>query len=425
MNIYIETFGCTFNQADSEIMAGLLQKEGHTLVDGVEAAEIVFLNTCYVKQPTENKVINRILKLQDKHPTKKLVISGCMVEIDQERLEKLVPGASWIGPHHITQAPKMVKTIGTGETVRLTGFDDACKVCQPKIRTNPLINILQICEGCDGYCSYCCTRIARGRLHSYPVDLIKEETRRAVEDGCVEIQLTAQDTAAYGKDGASSLPELVNAVANVEGKFRVRVGMMHPKNVLEMVDELVESFKNHAVYKFLHLPIQSGSNKVLGEMNRGHSVEDYLKVVKKFRSEISDISIATDIIVGYPTETREDFKDTLKAIEMVQPDFLHISKYHHRPGSISTSLKEIEHREMKERSKKLNALKTEIALAKNQKLLDRVLQVMVTDTGSKGGFLGRTDSYKTVVVEDVDLGSFVEVEITEAKGTYLKGRVVP
>lgn len=424
MNIYIETFGCTFNQADSEIMAGLLQKEGYTLVEGVEDAEVVFLNTCYVKQPTEQKVINRILKLQDEHPTKKLVISGCMVEIDQEKLEKLAPNASWIGPHQITQAPDMVKAIGAGETVRLTGFGDVNKVCQPKIRSNPLINIIQICEGCDGFCSYCCTRIARGSLHSYGVELIKEEARQAVEEGCVEIQLTAQDTAAYGKDGANTLTELINVVTSVDGNFRVRVGMMHPKSVKAMEDELIDAFKSDKVYNFLHLPLQSGSDKVLGEMNRGHTAADYTEIVSKFRREIPDISIATDIIVGYPTETKEDFQDTLSAIKKVQPDFLHISKYHHRPGSPSADLQEIGHHDMKGRSRKLNDLKTEIALEKNQKFLGRVLRVLVTDTGSKGGFIGRTDGYKTVVVEDAALGSFVDVEITEAKGTYLKGRVV-
>jgi len=424
MNIYIETFGCTFNQADSQIMAGLLQEEGNQLVDDVEDAEVLILNTCYVKQPTEQKVVNRIMKLQEAYPEKNFIISGCMVEIDQDKLEKIAPGASWVGPHKIISAPDMVKSVCAGETVRLTGFEDVNKVCLPKIRSNELINIIQICEGCDGYCSYCCTRIARGNLKSYPVELVKQEAERAVREGCVEVQLTAQDTAAYGKDSGTSLSELVNAVTSVRGKFKVRVGMMHPKSVKNDVDELIRAFKSDKVYKFIHIPLQSGNDQVLSDMNRGHNVQEFLDIISQFRREIPEISISTDIIVGYPTEDEEAFQDTLKVIEEIQPDFLHISKYHHRPGSNSSTLQEIEHQDMKKRSKDLNELKYTITLHNNEKLLGKVLPVLVTDTGRKGGFTGRTDSYKLVVVDDASLGSFVDVEITEAKATYLKGHVV-
>lgn len=364
------------------------------------------------------------MKLQEAYPEKKFIISGCMVEIDQDKLEKIAPGASWVGPHKITSAPDMVKSVCAGETVRLTGFEDVNKVCLPKIRSNELINIIQICEGCDGYCSYCCTRIARGNLKSYPVELVKQETERAVREGCVEVQLTAQDTAAYGKDSGTSLSELVNAVTSVQGKFKVRVGMMHPKSVKNDIDELIRAFKSDKVYKFIHIPLQSGNDQVLSDMNRGHSAQEFLDIISQFRREIPGISISTDIIVGYPTEDDEAFQDTLKVIEEIQPDFLHISKYHHRPGSNSSSLQEIEHQDMKKRSKDLNELKYAITLHNNEKLLGKVLPVLVTDTGRKGGFTGRTDSYKLVVVDDAALGSFVDVEITEAKATYLKGHVV-
>lgn len=364
------------------------------------------------------------MKLQEAYPEKKFIISGCMVEIDQDKLEKIAPGASWVGPHKIISAPDMVKSVCAGKTVRLTGFEDVNKVCLPKIRSNELINIIQICEGCDGYCSYCCTRIARGNLKSYPVELVKQEAERAVREGCVEVQLTAQDTAAYGKDSGTSLSELVNAVTSVRGKFKVRVGMMHPKSVKNDADELIRAFKSDKVYKFIHIPLQSGNDQVLSDMNRGHSAQEFLDIISQFRREIPEISISTDIIVGYPTEDEEAFQDTLKVIEEIQPDFLHISKYHHRPGSNSSSLQEIEHQDMKKRSKDLNELKYAITLHNNEKLLGKVLSVLVTDIGRKGGFTGRTDSYKLVVVDDAPLGSFVDVEITEAKATYLKGHVV-
>lgn len=421
MNIYIDTYGCTFNQADSEIMAGLLREEGYKLVETAKNAQVILVNTCYVKLPTEQKVINRIIKLKEEFPRKKLIITGCMVEIDQDKLEKIAPEAGWIGPHQIKSTPQVVESILNGKMIRLTGAENINKVCLPKIRHNQFIHTIQICEGCDGICSYCCTRIARGKLKSYPVELIRKEALDAVHDGCVEIQLTAQDTAAYGKDVGTSLSKLINSVTSVEGKYRVRIGMMHPKSVLDNVDELIQAFKSEKVYNFIHLPLQSGNDGVLEDMNRDHTVREFTDIVSSFRQEIPEISLSTDIIVGYPTETKQAFQDTLNIIDEIEPDFLHISKYHHRPGSYSSKLDEIDHPTMKERSSKLNELKTKIALKINQRLLDKNLDVLITGKGSKGGFIGRTNSYKTVVVDDASLGNYVNVKITEVKGTYLMG----
>ena len=349
MKIHIETFGCTYNQADSQIMAGLIKENDGVLTESPEDADIIILNTCYVKHPTEQKVMNKITKITNRYPEKKLIISGCMVEIDQDKLIKAAPQASWIGPHKIQSTPAIVKDVLKGEVIRSTGYSNDSKICLPKVRSNPLIHIIQICEGCDGKCSYCCTRFARGSLQSYPVAMIKQEAEQAVADGCKEILITAQDTAAYGKDTGESLSVLINRVLEIDGKFRVRVGMMHPKNILDDIDGLIESFKGFNVYKFLHIPIQSGSNYVLDDMNRGHTVEEFKDIVARFRAEIPGISIATDIIVGYPTETDDAFSDTLNLIEEIKPDFLHISKYHHRPGTFSSSMDEIDPQIMKKR----------------------------------------------------------------------------
>ncbi|HEX7467541.1 MAG TPA: tRNA (N(6)-L-threonylcarbamoyladenosine(37)-C(2))-methylthiotransferase [Methanobacterium sp.] len=423
MNIYIETFGCTFNQADSQIMAGLLQEKGWKIVSSPENADAVILNTCYVKHPTEQKVKNRIQSIQNQFPDKKLIISGCMVEIDQKKLKKLAPGAGWIGPHKIKSTPDVVESILNGENIRITGYDNDLKVCLPKIRSNPLIHIIQICEGCDGNCSYCCTRFARGTLQSYPPNLLRLEARKAVSEGCMEIQLTAQDTAAYGKDTGNSLSNFINEVTNIKGDFRVRVGMMHPKSMMDDVDGIINAFKNPKVYKFLHIPIQSGNNGVLDDMNRGHTVDEFKTIITKFKEKIPDISIATDVIVGYPTEDENAFKDTLQVIKEIRPDFLHISKYKHRPGTRASLLNEIDHKSLKKRSKKLNELKSDIAYGKNLELVGSIKNVLITEKGSKGGYVGRTDSYKTVVVEDAPIGSFLDVLIVDAKSTYLRGTV--
>ena len=221
----------------------------------------------------------------------------------------------------------------------------------------------------------------------------------------------------------AELSDLIKEVANLDGDFRVRVGMMHPKNILDSVDEIIEAIKLPKVYNFIHLPIQSGSDKVLKEMRRGHTIDQYLEIVDRFKSEIPDLTLATDIIVGYPTETDDDFLKTVDLLENVRPSLIHLSKYQHRKGAISSSLKEIPHETMKKRSKFLSEIKIEITQNENEELLDSHQNVLVVEIGSKGGFIAKTDSYIPVIVDDVNLGDFVRVKITDATATYLKGAV--
>ena len=424
MKFYIETFGCTFNQADSQIMVGLLEEQGIKSVKSIEQADIIILNTCYVKLPTEQKIINHIQKVQDIYPHKKLVVAGCMVDIDPVKLERLAPKAGWIGSRRIKSIPEVVKAIMRDDIKRKTGQDNEIKTCLPKRRSNPLVHIMQICEGCLGKCSYCCTRFARGKLQSYPLNFLKSEAEQAVADSCMEIQLTAQDTAAYGKDSGDNLSDIINQTTSIPGNFKVRVGMMHPRNVADDIESIINSFKNEKVFKFLHLPLQSGNNQVLSDMNRGHSVEEYLEIINYFKSELPHLSISTDIIVGYPTEDEAAFQDSLDAINAIRPDFLHISKYYHRPGTLASKMDENDHQVIKNRSKRLNDLKNKIASSNNKKLIGTSQRILITDKGSKGGYIGRTDSYKTVIVDEASLGNFFDVEITHSKSTYLKGTIL-
>ncbi|WP_414468508.1 tRNA (N(6)-L-threonylcarbamoyladenosine(37)-C(2))-methylthiotransferase [Methanobacterium sp. ACI-7] len=421
MKVYIETFGCTFNQGDSQIMAGLLKENNAEIVEKIEDSDVIIINTCYVKHPTEQKVLNRIQKVERDFPDKKLIISGCMVEIDPEKLDKAAPSAGWIGPRQIKSTLDVIESCLNGENARIIGHGTDIKAGLSKVRFNPMVHIVQICEGCVGRCTYCCTKFARGTLQSYPVDIIKKEVEKAVGEGCIEIQLTAQDSAAYGIDTEESLANLINEITTINGNFRIRIGMLHPKSVMYNIDELIEAFKHKNVYKFLHLPIQSGSKKVLNEMKRGHTAEEFKDIISKFRAEIPEISIATDVIVGYPTETDEDFEDTLNVIKEIKPHFIHISKYKHRPMTESSLLDEIEHEVMKKRSKALNELKSEILYENNLKEIGKVCKVLITEKGSKGGYIGRTDSYKPVIVPEGQIGSFVDAKIEEATSTYLKG----
>ena len=424
MKVYIESYGCTFNKADGQIIAGVLLENDIDIVNDIEEADVIIVNTCYVKLPTENKVVYKIQKLQENFPDKKIIVSGCMVEIDPEKLDKIGPNCSWIGPHQLNKAADVVNGAYCGDVVRECGFSKESKVGVPKLTDDGLIHIIQICEGCLGACTFCCTRFARGPLNSYPIADIVEEARQAIENGACEIQLTAQDTAAYGRDTGEKLSDLIEEVANLNGDFRVRVGMMHPKNVLGQVDEIINAMKHPKVYDFIHLPIQSGSDKVLSEMRRGHTIDQYLGIVSKFKSEIPDLTLAVDVIVGYPTETDDDFDLTVELLENVKPSLIHLSKYQHRKGAISSSLREIPPEIMKKRSKFLSEIKSKITENENRELVGTTQNVLVVEKGSKGGFIAKTDSYIPVIVGDARLGSFVKVKITEATATYLKSELL-
>ena len=419
MKVFIESYGCTFNKADGQIIAGVLNENDIDIVESVEEADVIIVNTCYVKLPTENKVTYRIQKLQSDYPDKKIVIGGCMVEIDPEKLEKVGPDCSWIGPHQLNKAADVVNAAYCGEVARECGFSKEPKVGVSKLTDDGLIHIIQICEGCLGACTFCCTRFARGPLNSYPIEDIKAEAKEAIENGACEIQLTAQDTAAFGRDTGEKLSDLIKEVANLDGDFRVRVGMMHPKNLLNDVDEIIEAMKHPKVYNFIHLPVQSGSDKVLSDMRRGHTLDQYLDIVSKFKNEIPDITLAVDIIVGYPTESDDDFNLTVKLLEEIKPSLIHLSKYQHRKGAISSSLREIPPEIMKKRSKFLSEIKSKITEDENRDLVGSIQNVLVVERGSKGGFIAKTDSYIPVIVEDAQLGTFIKVKITEATATYL------
>jgi len=423
MKINLQTYGCTFNQADTAIMKSILE-EDNTIVDNMEDADVIILNTCYVKRPTEQKMITKIHEIETKFPDKKLIIAGCMVEVDPIRLSKFSKTASWIGPHKLDKVADVVYRTANGEIVRETGKTAIIKAGLNKY-DDSLIHILQICEGCNGGCTFCCTRIARGSLVSYPISAIVKEAEDAINHGCKELQVTAQDTACFGMDSGESFADLLQQLSDIPGDFRIRVGMMNPRSLKNEFKDIVRVFKNNEkIYKFLHLPIQSGSDKVLKEMNRLHELNLFLELLDYFKSEVPELSIATDIIVGYPTETEEDFQETIKLLKDIKPDIIHISKYMHRPGAISSSLDEIDHKVMKDRSHRLNKVKTEVMLENNLKYVGTHQKVLILSEGSRGGYVGYTNSYKNIIIDEAEIGTFMDVEIVDAKRTYLLAKAL-
>jgi MiaB-like tRNA modifying enzyme len=419
--VYIETFGCSFNQADSQIMKGILHNSKFQIVSELQLADVVIINSCYVKLPTQNRIIHRLQIIQKQFPDKKIIVAGCMVEIDPHTLEKIAPTSSWVGPHQIKRISDVVSRTLKGKVIRLVGKRKEIKLTLPKIRDNPLIDIVQICEGCEGVCSYCCTRFARKRLFSYPINLIKKGVEHATKNGCKEIWITAQDTGIYGRDIGTNLAELLNKICKIDEKFFVRVGMMNPMHVKDIVDELIESYRSEKIFKFLHLPVQSGSSRILKLMNRGYTVNDFRRIVKKFRKEFPFLTLSTDVIVGFPGEEEKDFQKTVKLIREVKPDIVNVSKFGARPGTKAAEMEQLPRSVIDDRTKRLVRMIDKIKLANNKKWLNWEGEVLIDEKGKKGGMVGRNFAYKPVLTEG-RLGTFKRVKIIGIKPTFLVGK---
>ncbi|MEM5830695.1 MAG: tRNA (N(6)-L-threonylcarbamoyladenosine(37)-C(2))-methylthiotransferase [Candidatus Aenigmatarchaeota archaeon] len=418
---YIETYGCAANKNDSEIIIALLLNNEFELVNDPKEADINIINTCVVKQATASRMVQRIRYLSSLN--KPLIVAGCMAKAEKERVEKINSKASLISPNSIDKIVEVVKDSLIGiKRVELNGNSNKAKL--PSIRFNPIIEIIQIASGCLSFCTFCETKLARGKLKSYRISDIKEKVINAIKNNAKEIWLTSQDNSAYGKDIGTNLIDLLESLIEIEGKFWIRVGMMNPLHFKKLeVEKLAELFKNEKIFKFLHVPVQSGSNKVLSDMRRGYTVEEFLDWINIFRSKIKDITIATDIIVGYPTETERDFELTVELIKELKPDVVNLSKFSPRPNTYAAKLKQLHSKIIDERSKILHNLIREITLENNKKWLNWKGEVLV-DEKIEDGYIARNIYYKPIFLKDANFGDFTNVKITNIYSNFLVGEII-
>jgi threonylcarbamoyladenosine tRNA methylthiotransferase CDKAL1 len=414
--VHIETYGCTLNHADSDIMKGILEGAGHLLSPD---APIFILNTCAVKETTENKLISRIVKL--KSEGKKLVIAGCLgMAPNQKRIRGADPDAVIVLPDAISHIVEAVEYAEKGEAKIFSG--GSLKGSLPRNYTAPILRI-GVQDGCVGNCYFCQTKIARPKLVSIPVRNIKRWAEEGVRRGAKEVQITGQDTGAYGMDIGSSLPEMLREVLSVEGDFRVRLGMLNPGHAKKMLPELLELLEHEKFYKFLHLPVQTGSEKVRKEMNRMHPVAEFEEVVQEARKSFPDISISTDIIVGYPTESEEDFEESKRLLERITPDTVNISKFSSRRGTEASRLKKIDTLEVKRRTVEMSELVKELGKKRNSRYLGREENVLITEMQKTP--TGRMENYKQACInEDVVLGEWVKAKIVNCNHGSLFGELI-
>ena len=417
--IHVEAYGCSASSADSEMISGLIVNGGHTVAESAAESDLSVIVTCSVKDATANRMIHRIKSLG----SGPLVVAGCLPKAEPKTVERFAPGASMMGPGSIGRTLQVVESaLGGVRTVALEDTD-LSKVGLPRVRLNPAVGIIEIASGCMSECTFCQTKLAKGGLTSYRVGDIVRQAEADVADGCKEIWLSSTDNGCYGLDIGSDLPELIDAVSAVPRDFMVRVGMMNPMYMPRIRDGLLSSFESERVYRFLHVPVQSGSNRVLADMRRGHTAETFRDVAKRFRRKFGRFTISTDIIVGFPTETTSDFEETVRLLEETRPDIVNLSRYSARPGTPAAEMEQVDVAEVKRRSKRIFELSCRISLEHSRKWIGWSGPVVFGET-AEDGVRGRNYAYKPVFVgEPTDIGSVHTVEITSATNHSLVGTI--
>ena len=425
-HVYVQTHGCSANAAESEAMMGLLQKAGHTIVDDIEYADVSVINICTVKGNTV--ALREIRQVAEHFPDKKLVIAGCITIDIIPKIREITEEAGLLNTHNIHRIVEVVEEAMNGNALEALTQERIIKVDLPKVRINKIVGIIPISSGCDDRCAYCSVKLIKGNIFSYPEAYIVNEIKRNVEQGCREIWLTSQDNGAYGIDqGERKLHILLHAILNkVPGNYKIRVGMMNPRHVLPMLDELLKIYQDDRLYKFVHIPVEAGNNEILGKMNRKYSVHDFKYMAEQFRKYVPDITIASDLIVGFPSETESQFQDSLQLVNELRIDVLNIARFTPRPNTSAARMEEQVPIEIKkERSKQMTELFHSVSRKQNQRFIGSEASIVITEHGKNGQMIGRNASYKPVIVEgNYQLGDELKVKIIDAGTFDLKAEVI-
>ncbi len=417
--VCVEACGCSFSMSDAELASGLLEKAGYRLT-GPEEADTVVLVTCTVKDTTQAGLERRISELAKSG--KKLVVAGCLAQHAPDVVRRLAPNAILVGPRAIT---RIADAINARPGTIFSGSTGSCKLGLPRLRHDAVRATVPIAEGCLGECSYCATRLAKGALTSFPRDDILGEIRSLVSNGYLEIWLTAQDCAAWGIDSKGNVCDLLSALPGIDGDFKVRVGMLNPRHLLPIIGKYLEAFSREPkLFRFFHIPVQSGSDEILAMMKRGYSRRDFIAIVSRIRELFPDACVATDVIAGFPGETDTQFGETVSLLEEIRPDIVNVSRFCPRPLTPAALLGNgLPGSKIKERTRILSSIHRAISLEKNKCWIGRTCRVLVDERTPKGP-MGRTSDYRPVAIHGkAKIGSAVNTKIVDATRSYLIGEV--
>lgn len=433
MKVFLETYGCQMNFADSEIVGSVLTKEGYEIVSAIDQADYVLINTCAIRDNAEQRIRKRLRELravQSKHPNLRVGILGCMAErLQQHLLEEEENVCFVVGPDSYRKLPHILKQVSMGirtTEVELSSDETYSDIIPIRYNGNGISAYISIMRGCQNFCSYCVVPYTRGRERSRSPQTILEETESLVKMGYKEVTLLGQNVNSYKSDNVG-FPELISMVAEVDPKLRVRFATSHPK---DLSDDLLKAMASHNnICRCIHLPVQSGSDRMLKLMNRRYSSEWYLNRIEAIRSYMPDCSITTDIITGFCGETEEDHRATLEMFRKVRYDYAYMFKYSMRPNTYAEKhlVDDVPDNVKTKRLEEVIALQGEIALENNKMEIGKEYEVLVEGTShrSKDQLYGRNSQNKVIVFDRHDFcpGDYVKVKVTDCTAATLKGVV--
>jgi len=399
-------------------MQRLFKESGHTITNNPRDADLIVVNTCIVKQPTETKMLYRIEQL--KKLGKPVIVTGCMANKIYEKRKEL-QGVSLVNVYSQDKIVEAAEKSIKGEIVKYLDFGKIYK--KNAIKLDKARAIIQIQEGCLWRCNYCATKLSRALYYSYPPKIIRQEIEEKLKEGVKIFYLTGPDTGTYGKDIGMNLAELLKYLVDIDGNFYIRVGMANPTSILEQVDEIIDVFRSEKLFKFFHLPVQSGSNKVLKDMNRPYTVEEFKELINKLRRHFPEASYVTDIIVGYPTETEEDFQQTLELVREVGFDGINISRFWRRPGTVAWNLKQLDPEIVTGRVKRLREVFMKTALERNIRYWQGWSgKVIIEEKGKNDTYIAKNYAYKQIILKgEYDIGEELKVKIKQIRPFDLIG----
>lgn len=426
MNVLVKSYGCSANFSDGEAIKGMLKAADFKIVDETsEEVAVVILNICTVKG--DDNALKEIKETVEKRKYSYLLVAGCIPQKLIPAIRELKKDATIINTHNIREIVSAVEETINDNPQTIIEPKRKPKILLNKIRDNPLVGIVPISNGCLGKCAYCSVKLIKGKLYSYYSELIVKEVERCVKEGCKQIWITGQDTAAYGKDNSENgnISTLLQKILAVNGEFMVRLGMANPHHVKENIDGLITALKHPKMYKFIHIPVQSGSNKVLKAMHRPYTVEDFREIIERLKKEIPEITIATDVLIGFPGETKDQFYETVKLIQDMKIPVVNISRFTARPDTAAASMKDqIDSAEIKERSRNMTTAFEFTAFDANKQWKGWQGEIIIDEKGTEG-MKGRNHAYKPVVVfEECKIGDRLKVKINGFSKFDLRGEKV-
>ena len=431
--VYIETYGCQMNVSDSELMSGILTQSGYEMVDRLENANVVLLNTCAIRENAEEKVLNRLIHLHHRKRRQSdlvLGVCGCMAQHMKTKLIDAAPYVDFVlGPDAYRNLPMAINSVTTGDHflgLKLDKDEDYADIAP--IRKDGVRAWLTIQRGCDKMCTFCIVPFVRGRERSIPMHLLIDDVKRLVDEGFKEVVLLGQTVNSYN-DGTHNFGDLLLGMSEVEGIERIRFTSPHPSDA---TDSLIEAMANcDKVCNYIHLPLQSGSTKVLETMRRTYTAEKYRELVAKMRERIPNLSISTDVIVGFCGETETDFMETYNLMAEIRYDSAFMFKYSSRDGTLAhkTLDDDVNEEEKGHRLKEIIALQEGISHEINRGLIGETVKVLVEGESRRDPdrYQGKTDGFKTTVFpkENSEVGDLVRVKVESVTAHTLIGSIVP